>query len=306
MISQWWMLGVSLFLPAFFVVFSSSGLVREIIRDLRVLRILHYVALAGLGVALYLRPSDDLFLYFTPHSILVLLIFIVALVYAAVFAIVTNNIADLEADRISNPERPLVSGRVTVTPYYRAGLFCQVYALLLAGLVRKEMFFGILAISAGYFIYSCPPFRWKRFPFIAKLMIGLNSLAVAVCGFVLAGGELRMFPALWVFYILVPLSLAANFVDLKDTAGDGQTGVMSLPVLWGERRARFFIVCCTVFAYAMAGYLLHIIWLYPLLLLLTVAHIWFLYRKPYQEKPVFLVYVTALFGLDIFLFFSTQ
>lgn len=302
---QFLMLGFSVLLPVFFWVYSPI-LTREILNDLRILRILHYVALAGLGMALYLRMADDSFFSLTFRILPVFLLFIVALVYAAVFAIITNNIEDLEADKISNPERPLVRNRVTKAAYYRAGIFCQVYALLLAILVQDAMFLGVLAISVGYYIYSCPPFRLKKFPFLAKGIIGFNSLAVALCGFVLAGGHLFQFPAIWIFYILVPLSLAANFVDLKDTAGDGQTGIMTLPVLWGEHKARFFIACCTIVAYGMAGFLLRLVWVYPLLLLVTSVHIWLLYRKPYDEKPIFLVYVSALLSLDICLFFTTQ
>ncbi|MCA0239206.1 MAG: UbiA family prenyltransferase [Bacteroidetes bacterium] len=305
MIGQFLMLGFSVLLPVFFGVYSPI-LTTEILKDLRILRILHYVALAGLGMALYLRTADDSFFSLTFRILPVFLLFMVALVYAAVFAIITNNIEDLEADKISNPGRPLVRNRVTKAAYYRAGVFCQVYALLLAFLVQDAMFLGILAISVGYYIYSCPPFRLKKFPFLAKGIIGFNSLAVALCGFVLAGGHLFQFPAIWIFYILVPLSLAANFVDLKDTAGDGQTGILTLPVLWGEHKARFFIACCTIVAYGMAGFLLRLVWVYPLLLLVTSVHIWLLYRKPYDEKPIFLVYVSALLSLDICLFFTTQ
>lgn len=305
MISQILLLGFSVLLPVLFWVYSPV-LTKEILGDLRIPRILHYVALAGLGMALHLRMVDDWGSVLQSGLLPVFLLFIVALAYAAVFAIVTNNIEDLEADRISNPERPLVGNRVPKDSYYRAGVFCQGYALLLGILVQKEMFFGVLAISVGYYIYSCPPFRLKRFPFLAKGIIGFNSLAVALCGFVLAGGQLFQFPAIWIFYIVVPLSLAANFVDLKDTVGDGHTGVRTLPVLWGERKARFFIACCTVFAYGMAGFLLSIVWVYPLLLAVTVAHIWLLYRKPYDEKPIFLVYVTALLSLDVCLFLTTQ
>ena len=305
MISELLMLGFSVLLPVFFWVYWPI-LTKEILGDLRILRILHYVALAGLGMALHLRMVDYSCSLFTSTLLPVFLLFVVALAYAAVFAIITNNIEDLEADRISNPERPLVGNRVAKDAYYRAGVFCQAYALLLAISVQKEMFFGVLAISAGYYIYSCAPFRLKRFPFLAKGIIGFNSLAVALCGFVLAGGRLFQFPVIWIFYIVVPLSLAANFVDLKDTAGDGHTGIRTLPVLWGERKARFFIACCTVFAYGMAGILLRLVWVYPLLVLVTGVHIWLLYRKPYNEKPIFLVYVTALSSLDICLFFTTQ
>lgn len=302
--SQLLLLSTSLLIP-FAALLFSPAMTKELLKDLRILRILHYVALAGLGMSLYLRVDNRLCVYWESGNVLVFPLFIIALTYAAVFAIVSNNIEDLAADRISNPKRPLVIGAVATGPYLRAGIFCQAWALLLALLVQKEMFWGVFAISAGYFIYSCRPFRLKRIPFLAKAIIGINSLAVTVCGYVLAGGKLADFPPIWIFYILVPLALAANLVDLKDTEGDRQTGIRTLPVLWGEDKARFFVAAATMFAYAMAGFLLHISWVYPLNILVAVAHTWFLYRKPYDEKPVFLIYVAALFALDVFLFFST-
>lgn len=298
-------LGLSLSIPLFAFLFFPL-ITKEIFRDLRILRILHYVALAGLGMALYLRMDDHLNVYLRSGKTLLFPLFIVALTYAAVFAIITNNIEDLGADRISNPKRPLVTGTVDRASYLWAGVFCQGWALLLALMAQKELFFGVFAISAGYYLYSCKPFRLKRIPFVAKIIIGFNSLAVAVCGFVITGGRLSDFPLIWVFYILVPLSLAANFVDLKDTEGDRHTGIKTLPVLWGEDKARLFITGCTLFAYAMAGFLLHLTWVYPLNILMATCHIWFLYKQPYQEKPVFLIYVAALFGLDVFLFFSNS
>jgi len=283
--------------------FLYPSLTREIIRDLRPLRILHYVVLALLGIAV-LGNDEIIAAFFTnKETMLVFPLFIVALTYAAVFAIVTNNIEDLEADKLTNQSRPLVLGTVNKSTYLLAGIICLAYSLLLSFLVQKEMFFGIFAISTGYYLYSCRPFRIKKIPIISKLFIGLNSFVVAMCGFVLAGGRLNHFPLSWVLFILLPLSLSANFVDLKDTEGDRKTGVKTLPVLFGERKAKAFIAACTICTYLMAAILINIIWFYPLVTLMAVIHCYLLYRKPYNEKPVFIVYISGLLGLEAILFF---
>lgn len=284
--------------------FIYPVITREIIRDLRFMRILHYVALALLGFALYFF-NHNVEIYFTQrNNLLVYPLFFIALIYAAVFAIITNNVADIETDKISNTARPLVQGTVNQTHYLLAGFFCLSYALMLSLLVNSTMFYGILIISAGYHIYSCKPFRIKRIPFVAKLLIGFNSLVVAVCGFVLAGGRLVDFPIVWAVFIMLPLSLAANFVDLKDTAGDGKTGIKTLPVILGERRAIHVIVFFTVCTYLMAAVIINLLWVYPLCGIMAILHIVLLYRKPYNEKPIFLIYISALFGLNIILLFN--
>lgn len=281
--------------------YFQPTLTKEICKDLRFLRILHYVALTLLGVVLYF-DKESIHLLFSTAYPLKLVLFVVALVYAAIFAIISNNFEDLETDKISNTSRPLVQNTVNKDLYWKAGLFCQVFAFILSGVVQMEMFISIALISLGYYVYSCRPFRLKKIPFLAKLLIGFNSLVVAVAGFVLVGGKAADFPMIWIFYILVPLSLSANFVDLKDIEGDRAMNVRTLPVLWGAQKARFFIAFMTFVAYLIPCVLLQIWWVYPLTLFMLASHIYFLYAQPYHEKPVFLVYVSSIFGLNMFLF----
>jgi 4-hydroxybenzoate polyprenyltransferase len=303
---------------------SWPKLTRALIEDLRVPRILHFVALGGLGMALWLHD------YRYPDWIIGKLAFylefalmVMALTYAAVFAIVTNNVEDLEADKISNPGRPLVRGAVEKGAYLRAGWISLALALLLAWFTNKALFVGVAGISLGYYVYSCKPFRLKRIPILAKLIIGVNSWIVAVTGYVMVGGTCSLenvikghtdtwhcpatwqdFPLAWSIFILVPLSLAANFVDLKDTEGDKATGIATLPVLLGEKWARHVIAAATVATYVMGGILLAIPWVWPLNAVACAAHMFFLYRKPYDERWVFLVYVGTILGLDFFLLWA--
>jgi 4-hydroxybenzoate polyprenyltransferase len=227
--------------------------------------------------------------------------FFICLIYAAIFAIVTNNIEDLEADRISNPDRPLVKRSIDPKSYFRAGVISLLIALGIAAFTDPRILAGISAISLGYFIYSCRPFRLKRIPFLSKFIIGLNSLVVALAGFALAGGMIPDFPLLWAFYILVPLALSANFIDLKDTEGDRATGIKTLPVIFGENRARQLIAVFTCCSYVMAALLLNVLWMYPLVLGTCAVHLWLLFRKPYREKPVFFTYLLAIFALNVLL-----
>jgi 4-hydroxybenzoate polyprenyltransferase len=295
------------FLIAFFVpilsYFYYPSLLKELLKDIRLMRILHYVGLTGLGFILFFEKIQMQVLL-EKVIFLKFIVFVFALIYAAVFAIISNNFEDLETDKISNPNRPLVQNTVDKKLYWNAGIVCQVVAFLLAGLAQIEIFIGLFCISFGYYIYSCRPFRLKKIPFLAKLLIGFNSLAVTLTGFVLAGGQIQNFPLIWVFYILVPLSLAANFVDLKDIEGDKAMKVNTLPVIWGEKKAKFFIACMTAIAYFVPALLLNMYWIYPLVLLLLALHIRFLYAKPYNEKPIFFLYVSSIFSLNFLLLFA--
>lgn len=289
-------------LPLAFFIFQKK-LFSVIIKDIRLGRILHYIALMVFGASLFFKAVGA-YDKITLDTLLLFCLFTVTLVYAAVFAIVTNNIEDIEADKITNPHRPLVKNTVQQRPYFLVGIICISVALLTAILVDVSLFISILLISVGYYIYSCKPFRLKRIPFLSKFIIGLNSLTVTMGAFCLAGGELSDFPLLWLVFILFPLSLSANFVDLKDIEGDRQTGIKTLPVFFGEKKALVIISVSTFITYIFAGVILNISWAYPLAILSALLHIWFLFKKPYKEAPVFFVFLSGIFGLSVLLYLS--
>ncbi len=296
---------ISLIIVPTIAFFVSPITFKAILKDLRILRVLYYIILTILGITLYIRQFS--FWYaLNQNTIAIFLIFVITLFYSAIFAIISNNIEDVEIDEISNKNRPLVLKIVNPKTYYIFGVICQVISLLIAYIIKIEIFVGILTLSIGYYLYSCKPFRLKKFPFIAKLIIGLNSLTVAICGFVLAGGKMYHFPIIWIVFILIPLSLSANFVDLKDIEGDKATGIKTLPVIFGETKAQLFISLCVLCSYIMAGALLNIYWVWPLNIMLAILHIYFIYKKPYNERPVFLVFLSGLIGLNILLFLSNS
>lgn len=272
----------------------KPGLFFPILKDIRLARILHYYVLYVLGIALFKR--GDLLVLNKDNVVLYVdvLLFFFVLLYAAVFAIVTNNIEDIDADRISNPDRPLVKGVVKPNTYFAAGLVSLTCALLLAYFLNYAALTGVVLISLGYYVYSCKPFRLKRYVFIAKSLIGFNSLVSTVTGFCMVGGTFGDFPVPWLIFVLGPLTFAANFVDLKDTEGDKMTEVNTLPVLLGETTARALITVFTVLTYFMGAFLIEKTYAFALAAATCVAHVYFLYRKPYRETPVFIIYISAL------------
>lgn len=280
-------------------------LTQAILGDLRVPRILYFWVLTALGASVYGNwESPHLPITHWLTLIWPFIIWLLALTYAAIFAIVTNNLADQTADRIANPNRPLVAGIVAPKPYLIAGIVCLGVSLFLAWLYAYPMGWGILAISLGYFVYSVPPIRLKRIPILSKAIIGFNSWAVVLTGYVLGGGNFQYFPWQWSLFIWVPLSVAANFIDLKDVEGDRAAGIATLPVWLGVTKARWVIALGTIATYAWAGLLLHVWFVYPLGIVWLGVHLYFLFRKPYSDAWVFITLLIALTGLVIFLFFK--
>ena len=287
-------------IPAVLLAATNPSFFRELWLDLRLGRIFHYFMLFGFGFVIY-NSTFSLLENVSPVTWIKFPLYFIALTYAAVFAIATNNKEDLEIDKITNTNRPLVRNAVNPQYYIRIAFLSLIISLVVAACADLIFLAAIIGISAVYYIYSCKPFKIKRFVFLAKLLIGINSLISALCGFLISGGKLAEFPVFWTVFILVPVSLMANFIDLKDTAGDRLAGIKTLPVIWGEPTAKLLIALFTASAYVYVYFYFHSV-LIGLLLLLTVSvHIYLIFRKPYQEKPLFLLHNSLFLGLILLL-----
>lgn len=285
-------------LPALVLAVAKPNLFRELCADLRPGRILHYFVLFLFGLVLFCKSYNAL----TQTETVTWLrsgIYLFVLIYAAVFAIAANNREDIAIDRITNQNRPLVRNAVDPKTYMRISRISLLVALALAACAGWEILAAITGISGIYYVYSCRPFKLKRFVFLAKFLIGINSLISAVCGYCIAGGTLADFPVFWAVFILVPVSLMANFVDLKDTTGDKAAGIRTLPVIWGDRTAKALIGLFTVSAYAFVFFYFRSFWISWLLLATCSVHVYLLFRTPYSEKPLFLLHNSLFIGLII-------
>jgi len=283
-------------LPIVFLLVVNRVLFREFFLDLRLGRILHYFAVFLFGFSLHTNDLSDI-KQVSSETWLEMANFFLALTYAAVFAIATNNEEDLEIDKISNKSRPLVKESVPLTTYRMISRLSLIVSILLSAVIGIHYFLTILGLSLVYYIYSCKPFKLKRFVFLAKLLIGVNTLISAYCGFLTANGKVNEFPLFWIVFILIPISLMANFVDLKDLEGDRHAGIKTIPVLWGNKVAKNLLAIFTISAYSMVFVYFQTNWISCLLVLLCAVHVLLLFRKPYNEKPLFLLHNSLFLGL---------
>jgi len=153
-----------------------------------------------------------------------------------------NQIADVETDRINRPERPLPSGRMNLR-----GAWALTIALLLGALaLAAACGWGYLAcvfltvpVTAAY---SFPPLRTKRLPFVANATIATpRGLFLVLAGWAVGGGLFR--PEAWILGALAWIYVfgASTTKDFADAEGDRRTGCVTLPILWGPRRAARFV-----------------------------------------------------------------
>ena len=169
---------------------------------------------------------------------------------------VLNQITDLEVDRINKPDRPLVTGEVSIPSAWRLTWVLYVLAMVptwwivvpslegfsaraLAPISRHQCFFLFLGGLLATLVYSVPAFgRTKRLGVWANVTIAIpRGTLLKVAGWTLVASAFSAEP--WVIGGLFGLFLlgASSTKDFSDAAGDRAGGCQTLPVKYGNRRA---------------------------------------------------------------------
>jgi len=272
---------------------------KAVLGEMPFLRLLHFELMLALGIAFGLA-GNHVFRLEAMH-VCWLATTAIAIALGLVYAMFSNNLADLEADRKGGKKSAVAMGKVGLEQYRKAGFLFLAASLFYALIVNFQAFFIILVFVGNYFLYSMPPLRLKRIPVLSKALISLNSLALAMLGFLLVRGSLLDFPAELFPIFLIGFTLALNFIDLKDFASDKRAGIRTLPVLLGLKKAKtvvglFFIVAYVSFTSIIAEF-----WAFPLLLLLGLAQFALIKRKNYRERPVLALYLLSMASLTLYL-----
>ena len=167
-----------------------------------------------------------------------------------------NDVFDVGTDRINRPQRPIPSGRVSA----KAALTCG-WGLLAVGTGLSSMISGealVIAASASVLLVLYG-FWLKRVLLVSNLLVsGLGGLAFVFGGVAVGNTEGTWFPAVFAFLFHLGREVVK---DAGDADGDRESGVRSVPVVFGERPALFFaaavfavLVCVTVLPFAQQRY----------------------------------------------------
>ncbi len=179
---------------------------------------------------------------------------------------VLNQITDLEVDRINKPDRPLVTGEVSLASARR--LTWLLYALAIvptwwivvpalsgfrarasAPLASHQAFALYLAGLVATLVYSVPAFgRTKRLGIWANVTIAIpRGTLLKVAGWTLVASAGSAEPWTIGAFFGIFLLGASSTKDFSDAAGDRAGGCETLPVKYGNRKAvalisPFFVV----------------------------------------------------------------
>ena len=279
-----------------------------LVKNFRGLRVFHYLCMLGGGLFLGYAVTGFAPLFHSPFSFLIITASLCSVALAWWFAAGVNDLNDLEADRISNPSRPLVSGIINADEYRALILVSLLLSLLAAHLVRYPFFVTILLTTAFSYLYSAPPFRIKKAPFLATFVLALSSVLICLAGFVLFSDDYSFcgFPPRVLLTILVAYTLAFTIKDIKDLKGDRLTGTVTLPTLLGEEKGKRITGILVVLAYLNVPLLLKLLRLAPFAMLLGIPNYYLIKRKRFRETPVFVLYFLFLGVTLYYVYFQLQ
>lgn len=267
-------------------------LLRALWTNLRLPQTLYHLGLFLIGASLvFLYEHKTAFVMNWLHWAGLMSTFM-AVVLAWVTSVIVNDLYDTRIDTLTNPNRPLITGTIDRATYSTIGLLTFAFSLFCAAYVSTQLAFLLVLYQAIAWIYSAPPLRLKRFPGIATLLASSASLLIFFGGFIVFSLNKNIESLPWPVILLLFLAYTVllPIKDFKDIAGDTQDGVRTLPIIWGETRAKRFIGAAAFACFILSVFAFDIRHFFPLafffgslsywiLQLSSADHRYFSYRK---------------------------
>jgi len=224
---------VAILLIGFFLNYREKLLI--FLKNTRPVQIIYHLGLLGIGAGLGIKFTTvtwniDLF------NIISFLNVAIAIIFSWVASVVINDIIDKKIDSISNKQRPLILEKFSKNEYKIIGIVLFLASILFATLVSSKIAMFLVAYQVLAWIYSVPPFRFKRVPIVATLISAIASLLILFSGFVLISPDqnISQLPSQIIWLLIISLVISLPIKDLKDKEGDKCERVYTIPVIFGE------------------------------------------------------------------------
>lgn len=250
----------------------------------------------GLGAWIY-RENFSLNLF----SVFATLDLLLCVLLAWSASVVPNDLADIEVDAVSNPERPLQAGIVLEKEYQEIGwvlFFFSLFGALLVGVKFVSLLFVYQFIA---YVYSAWPYRLKRFLFVASFVSAIASLVVFFVGFTLVSGDENIQGLSWrvIFLLLFCYTFSIPAKDFKDIEGDKKDGVRTIPVIFGEEKGRLIVASGMFLSFILSVFMLNVTSLFWWAIFFGSLAFFIMTNKKIHPRKVFwwILAVVSLYGL---------
>ncbi|OGC43531.1 hypothetical protein A2Y85_01885 [candidate division WOR-3 bacterium RBG_13_43_14] len=230
---------------------------RRLIISMRVERMAFYGGTGLFGLVLAGHMKANLYVHGIFDFFGIICIFL-SLGFAFWALQILNDFFDRTGDTISRARNPLLDN---IEPRYYAvfGFSVAVIALLLAATLNYTAFLIMITYLLIGVIYSMPPVRLKRFPFISTFVIAIAVILSMGMGFTIYFHEkaLSYIPGSVILPTLIGVTLGFVAKDLNDIESDKKTGVITIPVLLSMKNqilCRLFMAIILSFSFVIYSF----------------------------------------------------
>lgn len=286
----------------------NNNLFVKILHDLRPERQIHYFIFIVFWffVASFIKDNQQFTSYFIINIeyLIWLIVSIIILFLWILYSIVTNNIEDIEIDKISNKNRPLINWDIDVIEYKIVWFFSLFLSVIFSISIWFKHFILISMFIWNYYLYSMFPFRFKRIFFLSKIFISFNTLIATYIWYTIIQYNEINFPILLSMFILFWLPFLIQFIDIKDYEGDKSVWIKTLPtVFWLELSKK---IIWTLF---LLWYIWISLFVWSMVLSIFNLIFWilifiFIYYFEYNERNIFYTYQISLVFIMIYFYFN--
>ena len=270
------------------------------IKNSRLERTAHYIFLIILGIFV---AYHQVHFSLNWNDYLALITLFLAFYFSWMFAVSMNDIYDVDIDQVSNQSRPIPEGVMNISDTKASALIFLLLSLVGGYLAGYYAFFCVLAFTALYYIYSIPPLRLKRAPVLSVVIIGFCSLIAVIAGFftVSTFKEISVFPAGLLAGIVIMFSLLPQTKDIKDIEGDSAAGIKTLATIFGSIWGPRVVGGLAGIAYLVVPFVANNMAVFIGAIPAAGVTYWISTKKPYTERPIFIVYGLFVVFLAIIL-----
>ena len=266
----------------------------QLFGNFRWLRIAHYFVLLFFGIMIGQKNLNSISGFHNIYDWFSLFSTSFSLLFAWLFAVWENDEVDKNIDQLSNTDRPLVKKIFTDIEWNNMKWVFFVLSIISAILSGYSTLPTIIVFLVIYHIYSVYPLRLKRYPIISSALVSINACLAFMLGFFLVSGNepfnilpIGVLSGIFIFYLCVE-----NIKNLKDIAGDTKEKIITVPVIFGEKKGKiitWILVLLGTFTIPLMIFSTkQISWLGPVFGALSY---FLIVRRNYKEKPLFLLYL---------------
>jgi 4-hydroxybenzoate polyprenyltransferase len=150
-----------------------------------------------------------------------------------------NGVQDVEEDQANASGRPIARGELSVPSARLGACAFGVAGLVGIGIAHTDLIWTAAAMLVLGWMYSGSPLYLKRWPAGLALIVVAAAILTYYSGYTAAGGGANMAPlVVFAGAMAAWMGMVGQTKDLSDVPGDRLAGRRSIPVVWGEDKAR--------------------------------------------------------------------